>query len=134
MGFYDEIKGLYKKDIDPKTGLTFEEKEKLNGLVSLIKETAKNNMKVGKCELAEYFSYRSNSVRNAPGALNNIVFTNNDIYCLGSDQVGRTKLIKETLEEAFGPKFTIQVEITRSMHMTNHLKILMNWPKPEEVV
>ena len=134
MGFYDEIKGLYKKDIDKKTGLTIEEKQQLDGLVSFIKETVKNNMKLGKCEFVEYFSHDNASIRVAPGALNNVVFTNRDIYCLVGGKPGRIEFLKETLKDAFGSEFSVQVDFVRLVHMRSHLRIVMTWPKPEEVV
>ena len=131
MGFYEEIKDLYKKNIDTKTGLMLEEKIQLEGVISLMKDMAKAEMLIGKNHTERRFTQNSKTVHNIPGDGYGIVFTNDDIYRLFG-KAGRLSMLREEFHKEFGPEFEIAINIIRLIHSSSYLHIDIKWPLPKE--
>lgn len=139
MDFYDEVKKIWKKNIDKKTGLTRAQKEQLDVLIYLIKTAILDATALGKTDCSVEFDSNNTSIYNAKlndssGVKKEILYTarSSEIYRLLENQERKEICIKE-IEKALGQEFTVKT-FSQRLYRSLLMSVSIRWPKPEEVV
>lgn len=139
MDFYDEVKKIWKKNIDKKTGLTYAQKEQLSVLIYLIKTTILDATALGKTDCSVEFDSNNTGIYNvklndSSGVKKELLYSArySEIYRLLADQERKEICIKE-IEKALGQEFTIKI-FNQRLYRTVLMSVSIMWPKPEEVV
>lgn len=139
MDFYDEVKKLWKKNIDKKTGLTHLQKQHLEVLTYLVKMAILDATALGKTDCSVEFD--SNNTSNYNVKLNDSSGVNkelsynarsSEIYRLLENQERKEICIKE-IEKALGQEFTVKV-FSQHLYLSVLMSVFVRWPKPEEVI
>ena len=139
MDFYDEVKKIWKKNIDKKTGLTHAQKEQLDVLIYLIKTAILDATALGKTDCSVEFDSNNTSIYNvklndSSGVNKELLYSArySEIYRLLANQERKEICIKK-IEKALGQEFTIKI-FNQRLYCTVLMSVSIMWPKPEEVV
>ena len=139
MDFYDEVKKIWKKNIDKKTGLTYVQKEQLDVLIYLVKMAILDATALGKTDCSVEFDSNNTSIYNvklndSSGLKKELSYSarSSEIYRLLENQERKEICIKE-IEKALGQEFTVKI-FSQRLYRSLLMSVSVRWPKPEEVV
>ena len=139
MDFYDEVKKIWKKNIDKKTGLTYVQKEQLDVLIYLVKMAILDATALGKTDCSVEFDSNNTSIYNvklndSSGLKKELSYSarSSEIYRLLENQERKEICIKE-IEKALGQEFTVKT-FSQRLYRSILMSVSVRWPKPEEVV
>ena len=139
MDFYDEVKKIWKKNIDKKTGLTHAQKEQLNVLIYLIKTAILDATALGKTDCSVEFDSNNTSIYNvklndSSGVKKELLYSArySEIYRLLENQERKEICIKE-IDKVLGQEFTVKI-FSQRLYRSLLISVSVRWPKPEEVV
>ena len=137
MDFYDEVKKIWKKNIDKKTGLTHFQKQQLDVLIYLIKTAILDATALGKTDCSVEFDSNNTSTYNVK--LNDSSGANKEpSYSARSCEIYRLlgnqeRICIKEIEKALGQEFTVKT-FSQRLYRSSLMSVSVRWPKPEEVV